>query len=421
MYDVTTYGAIGDGNVANAALNTTAFLKAISQAIQSPEVIHVPMGNFVVNNGQLKLTGQNMVFEGEGGMGSGQGDEYGATTITGVGPGHTIESTNAGNTIRNLAFRANKYGDQVNTDAFINVSGTPSQFTLSKVHMFNANIGFRIDAPVVNEGEYWIEDVLIEGHVKLAGFMLSAGNSAITIRHVVMYAIDPQPSYGIAVTACGELVMSGGCDIICMGSCLALVPGLGGVQNQYVMAVFISDCLFDSGNGLGCVYVCPTTNGFVGMVRFANVWASTANNGKRTWPTNGFTFDGTQTKPPVGVKAIQDVSLTNCVAQYFLGHCGVYAKSVDGLTITNSTFGGGLYQGIQLSGGCAGAILQHNKLGDFRPAPVGGGIAGCERFGIYIEAGCVALEGNNVYRGNLAGALWVEPGARVVIANSLVM
>lgn len=48
--DITTYGAIGDGNAANAAANATALQRAIDRAVATGRAIYIPPGVFVVGS-----------------------------------------------------------------------------------------------------------------------------------------------------------------------------------------------------------------------------------------------------------------------------------------------------------------------------------------------------------------------------------
>jgi hypothetical protein len=258
---------------------------------------------------------------------------------------------------------------------------------------------------VATEGEFWIKDVLIVGSIATAGISADAGNAAISIQHVIMFSKDPQPPYGVVVTSCGELVMSGGCDIISMGTCLALVPGLNAVPGQHTNAVFVSDCLFDSPNGNG-VYVAPRNNGYASLLKFTNCWASTQNNNGGVWPANGFTLDGSQATPPQGVRPITDASFVNCSSRNFVKHCGIYAKNVYGLRVTSSTFTGN-FVGIQTYG-CVG-ILGHNMAGDYNPAPLGFP-AGNQAYGVLLEKSQMVFNpGDHLLGGNGVGPFKIIP------------
>lgn len=362
LYDVVAdFGAVGDGNPANAAINTLAFQKAIAAGNA-----YVPPGKFVVNNGQIKITTPNVVFRGEGSMGS--SSDYNAPTslIMGQGPGHTLSVTGPGCTIKNLVFKSS---GQSGGDACILVTGT--QCTLSDMCFDSPNIGISLQLPADALGEFWIKDVLMGDIIRVAGISANAGCATVHLNHVIMCNFGgPQPPYGVVITSAGEFIMNNGCDIIGMGTCLAIVPGLDGTKNQYVNAVTISDSYFDSGNGLGCVYICPKNAGYVSIVRMSNVWTSTDNNNSGHNPTNGFTFDGTQSIPALGNPAIQDISMVNCTGRSFVGHCGLYAKGVQGLGIFNSTFAGN-FDGIHIAAGCSGVILIGNKCGNYTPSPVG--------------------------------------------------
>ncbi len=239
------------------------------------------------------------------------------------------------------------------------------------------------------------------GVLKVAGIVANCGNAAVKIGHVIMYANDPQPPYGILALSAGELVVNDGCDIDNCGNCLAILPGLNGVKGQYVNAITVSDSFFDNGNGYGCVLLSPKQDAYVSIARFLGVWTSSINNASGSWPTNGFTFDGSQSHPPVGlnVAPIMDVTLEACTGRSFVQHCGVYAKSVQGLTILGGTFSGN-YTGILIDRGCTG-ILDANKCGAYTPPPVGGTSGGNAEYGIKIVGSPgMLIGGNNLLVGN---------------------
>lgn len=368
---VSPYNAVGDG-VTN---NTAAFNSAIA-AIQSsgaPGILYVPpsAGGFLVSNGSLTISSPNIILQGAGGMGS-NGSGAGASTIIGSGSGDTITITGMGCAVRDLAFAQS--GAQ--NGSYLKISqtgsgGSQGQITVSNVHMASPYIGVTLSSPS-GEGEYWIERLLIEGNITGGGISINVGDAAVNLRHVVMYndSATSQPSYGIQVQSAGELIICDGTDIVQMGNCLAIVPG----QNQRVIATFVSDSLFDSGNGQGCVYIGPSGNGYVLTTRFSNVWASTGSN----ISTNGFTFIGSGSTNPY--PSIQDVSLVNCVGQGFSGHDGLYATNVIGLSVTSSTFGGN-YVGINIAAGMSNFVLTGNKCGNYT-APGGNSF-----YGIIINAG----------------------------------
>lgn len=382
MNDVTDFGAIGDGNVANADINTAAFLKAMAGGPTGPKGIFVPAspGGFVVNNGQIVLIADHSMISG---MAS-QGASFNGPTslLIGHGPGHTLTVNGAGCVVEGLAFKPNVKGEQKGTDSYILATNT--QPTLRDLYMYSPNIGITLQLPTLAEGEFWLENILIGGNIGYAGIVANAGDAAIYMRHIIMYGDGTQPQYGILVTSCGELDITGGTDIINMGNCLALRPGMNGVKSQHIIAVLVSESLFDSGNGQGCVYICPETDAFVNVVKFTNVWTSTSGNNNGNNPTNGFTFDGTRAKPALPVPAIQDVTLVNCVGKSFKGHCGVYANNVQGLSIQASTFGDNNV-GIWLKN-CSEAQIIGNKCGAYSGGFFPGTNGGNTVFGIFIEA-----------------------------------
>ncbi len=405
VYNVMDYGAIGDGNIANAAVNTTAFTNAIAAASSAvaPGTVLVPStkGGFVVNDGVITIAGPNVTIRGEASMGSNLSNGP-TSAIIAHGAGHTITVSGQGGSVRGLEFRSMPTQEQNGSDAFLQITNTA--VTISDLHMWSPNTGISLQLPIAAEGEFWVKDVLIEGQVKTSGITANAGNAAVSIQHCIMFSQDPQPPYGVAVTSCGELVMGSGCDIISMGTCLALVPGLGGVKGQHANAAFISDCLFDSPNGNG-VLVKPQADGYASLLKFTNCWASTQNNAGGTWPANGFTLDGTQSVPPVGIKPIMDVTFTNCSSRNFVQHCGWYCKGVYGLTSIGCTASGN-FMGFQTYG-CVGNI-SCGKFGDFTPAPLGFA-AGNAAYGILIEKSQMAVGSDNLLLGNGKGGIIILP------------
>ena len=89
-FDITNYGAKGDGDIANAGVNTAAFL----QAIAAGGAYVPPSAGFVVNNGQIRVGG-NVKIWGEASMGS--NPQWGNTShIIGHGPGDTLAVSGGG-------------------------------------------------------------------------------------------------------------------------------------------------------------------------------------------------------------------------------------------------------------------------------------------------------------------------------------
>ncbi|HVX14821.1 MAG TPA: hypothetical protein VHC22_26765 [Pirellulales bacterium] len=409
VYNVLDYGAIGDGTTDN----TTAFINAIN-AIQSsggPGILYVPSYTpnclgYVVQNGRLTISQPNIVLQGAGSMGS-NGGGVGASTILGNGSGSTFTISAMGCTVRDLAFKPGPTSSQSGSDSYLNISFLTGpgggQITVSNVHMESPFIGITLYQPPTYEGRptggnYWIERVVMEGGFVAGGGGINAnvGGAAINIRHVIMYNTNgpaSQPGYGIQVTNAAELIICDGTDIDMMGSCLNIVPG----TNQAVGAVLVSDSLFDTGNGAGCVTIFPTGNGWVQVVRFSNVWTSTQIGVSPN--TSGFFFDGLNSTPPAGMKAIQDVSLVNCLGQGFNGHAGLFAAGVDALSVTSSTFSGNAF-GIYIYNNMYNFILNGNKCGPFS---YGGANTS---WGILINAGCDHyVISNNLLNGNGAGGL----------------
>lgn len=412
QYNVVDFGAIGDGNPANAAKNTAAFQNAIAIAANSnePAAVFVPMskGGFVVNNGQIKLQTPGMMFKGESGMGTGWKNSP-ASTIIGIGQGPTVDIAGLGCNLQGIVFRQNTPGEMKGESAFILCRDT--QCTIKDCYMRSPNIGILMKLPPNTPAEGWIKDILMEEQFGTAGIVVDFGGGTVHINHVIMSCFDPttsnpkQPPFGIKAVSCGELIINNGCDIINMGNCLGIVPGFDGVKDQFVDSVFVSDSLFDGGNGQGCVWVRPTNRGYCLTHKYTNVWCSTAGNNGGTFPTNGFMFDATQSVPALPtLRAIQDVTLTNCVAKSFRNHCGVYASGVDALNITASTFGD-CFNGIQAKN-CSSLQLIGNKCGNYVPPSQTGAAGGNQAYGILIEPTTLPLTAAmNMCYGNGIGTI----------------
>lgn len=419
VYNVMDFGAVSDGDVTKAKANAAAFNGATVAASNpsSPGVVYVPSTTkgFIISNGTWKVPTNNLVIRGEASMGS--NPIWGATSlIIGTGPGNTLEIGGGGCNIKNLVFKSNASGEQKGSDAFLLITNT--QVSVSDLYMNSPNIGISLQLPSGANGEFWLKDIEMEGGFAYAGIVVNVGNAAVRINHTIMNNwFGPQPSYGILVQSAGEFIMDGGCDIMQMGNCLALVPGLGGVKNQYVSAIKISDCLFDSANGLGCVYIAPQSNGFVITARFTSVWASKNGNAAGI-VTNGFTLDGTQTVGSPQVP-IQDITFVNCEGKSFTNHCGLYAKGVQALTISNCTFGDN-YMGVWLANGCSDVIVTGNKVGNYAPAIQGQVNGGNADHGIFIEPSVTRfIVAENLGYGNGKGNVLslALPGAGVIGIN----
>ena len=339
----------------------------------------------------------------------------GASNIIGCGKGNTFNITGSGCTVENLAFRQDTPSSQIypgSIDCFLNFS-TCTEIRVRNVHMQYPNIGITLTIGNGVPGQFWIEDLLIEGQMSeslptpVGGILATVGNATLYIKHVVMdivqpgpdFAAVPQPQFGIRVQSAGELVICAGTDIIGMGECLSIRPS----TNQYVIATYVSDSFFDSGNINACVLVAPGGTGYVRLMRFANVWTSTGNNGLMGTPVNaanGFRFDGSLSTAEY---PLQDVSLVNCLAQGF-HHAGLYAANMMGLSVTSSTFGGN-YDGILITSTVTDIILNGNKCG-YYVADYGPGVGNAD-YGLLIQPGCVnfIVIGNLCY-GNTVGSYY---------------
>lgn len=407
IYSITEFGAVGDGTLASAAANTTAINAAWAAAANSatPGLVEVPPSakGYVVNNGQINVTASNVSIRGDANMGSNLSNGP-TSTIIGHGVGDTLTISGAGGSLKGIEFRPFAAGEQKGADSFLKITG--NAVSVSDLHIWSPNTGISLQLPTAAEGEFWLKDILVEGQIGISGITANCGNAAVSIQHVIMFSQDPQPPYGVVVTSCGELVMNSGCDIISCGTCLALVPGLGGVKGQHVNAVFVSDCLFDSPNGTGGVYICPFADANVSLVKFVNCWASTANNNQGKWNTNGFTLDGSQANPAPPLKAIMDVTFTGCNSRSFVNHCGWFAKAVYGVTWNGCTASGN-FVGIQTAN-CVG-IVSLNKLGDYSPGPVGYP-AGNAAYGAQFDKSQMVFNpGDNLLGGNGVAPFKINP------------
>ena len=132
--------------------------------------------------------------------------------------------------------------------------------------------------------------------------------------------------------------------------------------------------------------------------------------------TNGITLDGTQTSgsplPP-----IQNVTINASESKGFTGRQGVYAANVQGLTVSNSTFGGN-YNGLWMAG-CNNFLLIGNRCGAYVP-PVAPYPSGNTNFGIFIDQACSAfiVQGNLGFgngQGNVVST--AAPTAGIILGN----
>ncbi len=424
VYNIVDYGARGDNNPINAAVNTAAMKAAIAAAANfgSPAIVYIPpSAGFVVNNGQIMITTPNTVIKGDCTMGA-NSDKGPVSMLVGKGRGHTIAiSPNAtGCHVQGINFGAVSAFEQTNPDAYLMVSA--SNATLRDLYFYEPSIGISIQLPTNLDGEFWIEHVLIQGEIETAGILANAGNAAVNFFNIIMYGDDPQPPYGIVVTSCGKLILDHS-DLINCGNCLAIVPGLGGVQGQHANALFLSNTCFDGGNGQGACYICPTNGAYVLTGMINNCWASTARNGLTAdgqYPTNGFTLDGSQSKPLLAtLKSIQGINFTNCTSKGFINHCGWYVKGVNSFSMVNCT-AGACFNGIQIAPGCVDYVLNGNKCGDYVPPAGNLPSGGNQAFGILIEPNDYGICTNNMLRGNRLGGLLNQfPNPHQVVGSNV--
>ncbi len=416
VYNIVDYSGVNDGLAASAPANTVALQKAITAAVTSPQpgTVYIPPGKgFVITNGAVKISSSNVKLWGDASMGS--SDPVPTSTLIGTGPGSTITVTGNGCSVSGLVFRGS---GQSGSDASVLVTG--QQVTVDSCYIDSPNIGISFQLPPNAAGQFWARNILVGGAIKTAAVTCSAGNGAVKLDHVRAFNNSPvQPPYGICITSCGEAVICGGCDIDNCGTNLAIVPGLNNTKGQYCAAIYISDSLFDNGNGPGQVLVQPTTDSYVNIVRFSNVWTSSINNSSGVWNTNGFTFIGDQTHPPAGTLPIQDINLVNCTGRNMVRHCGIYARGIQGLSVQNSTFSSN-FTGIQIGPGCPDYSLIGNKCGSYAPGAVGFPAQGNSSFGILVEPNAGGIVMGNLLRGNGAGTILNQhpvPG-QVIFGNT---
>ena len=239
--------------------------------------------------------------------------------------------------------------------------------------------------------------------------------------HIVMFTlpndVGPQPSYGIRLVCSGEVVIGNGTDLVNMGNCLDVVPGIfngSGTYPDKIVGLIVSDSLFDSGTAQGCVNIHPTGNSYVSTARFSNVWASTHLNPNPNH-TNGFTFvgsGGVQQAP----RAVQDVSLVNCQSKGFAGGQGLYASGVNALSVVGSTFSGN-QNGIFIDANMNNFVLSANKCGNYTVSGPNTGV------GIFINSSCTGyISTGNICYGNTGGAYIPGPTSvpgSIFIGNNL--
>lgn len=405
VYDVTTFGAINDGDPAHCAVNTAAIQQAFNAAAASPAPVYFPLGRgFAVNNGMLKLTAPNMVIFGCGSMGT-VPDWAQTSFLAGYGPGSTITVAQGGSTIKGLAFRSD---GQSGADASILI--TQTQVTVDDVFMDGPNRGIRVQFQDFVGGQVWLKNILIGGKIKSAGLDISAGGGAVLLDHIRTFNGDmeagtPQPKYGVLVRSAGELIMTKS-DICNCGTNLAIMPGIDGVANTYVQAVSISDCLFDNGNQ-DQICIRPMGSSFVLNANLVNVWCSSVNNGNGTWPGNGITVDGAQSHTAVGFPAICNVTVSNSLFQNSEGHCGGYFDTVTGLSVVNCGAWNN-FVGFQTRR-CTG-VMALNKAGSYMPSALGFPQAGNKAYGILLEKSPMVFNpSDNALAGNGVGPYRIIP------------
>ncbi len=405
-YDLQALGCVLDGNPANAAKNTTIFRQAIQSAKSNPGPIYLGMGNgLAVTNGQLNLDAPNMVLRGEAGMGT--VSDWGPTSlIRGFGPGDTLKVTQGGCRISGLCWQGDSQGP---ADSFIKI--TQTQVEVFDCNMDSPNIGIKVLFPFMQAGQFWARNILMGGMIKVCGMDIGAGQAAVKLDHVRMFngSMDPgspQPPYGVLVKSAGEFMMLGSCDIDNCGINLAIVPGLTGVANEYVGNIVISDTDLDNGNS-DQLLIRPLGSSFIGDVALSNVRSCSINNNAGAWPGNAFTLDGSMSRPNLNVSPIMNVSMVNCFGLNALRHCGLYAKSVVGLSVVGSTFGGN-FNGIQTYG-CTGTI-SGNKCGAYVFPPLGTVTSGNTAYGVLVEKSNMVFNPND----NSLSGNGVPPGWKVI-------
>lgn len=409
IYDLQALGCILDGNPVNAAKNTAIFQQAIQAAKGTPGPIYLGMGNgLAVLNGKLELSGANMVLRGEAGMGT--VPSWGQTsTILGVGPGDTLKVSQGGCRVSGLAWKND--GQQSGTDASLKI--TETQVDVWDHYFDSPNIGISVQRKSNDTfiGQSWLRNILMGGYIKQAGCDINTGWGAVRLDHVIMFngvmdPNDPQPPYGILVKSAGELMLDR-CDIDNCGANLAIVPGIDNVPNTFVQNLDINNCDFDNGNGDGQILIRPYGSSFILNTQITNAWCSTAQTASSTWPGNGLTIDGSRAHAITGARPIMNVSVSTSVFQYSIRHCGIYAHSVQGLSITNSTAAGN-YVGFQTNN-CVG-LISNVKAGAYEAPYLGASVPGNTTYGVLLEKSNMKFNpAENALDGNGVGPYWIIP------------
>jgi len=383
------FSAVPD-NKSAATFNTAAIKQAIAISATSakpgPVVIPMTQDGIYVNPGQLQLNTPGAAMYGHSGMGASVRGAM-ASKLIGVGPGSLLTLTSIGQNVENLSLYQDEFGVMNGDDALIALTGDRvTQTTLQNLFLGTPHIGISIKIPANYLGEFWLRNIQIQGQIGYAASVISAGNATVDLSHVISSADisngKPQPQFGHKVLSCGEFAMGDRCDTICCGNCLALVPGHDGESGQYVNCVMVTDSLLDSGNGQGCLLIWPQNKGFLSTLRFTKLWCSSPGNFGGTVLTNGIFMDGSNSTPDY-FPAIGDVKFIGGESKSFCGNMGLYARSVDGLSIQSCTFGDNL-DGIHIAPGCRDVLISGCHSGAYVPATHAPN-ANNTNCGIYIE------------------------------------
>jgi hypothetical protein len=268
--------------------------------------------------------------------------------------------------------------------------------------MDSPQTGILLDWPFNMGGQAWFHDILVVGVIKQQALDINGGGGAVLLDHIrvfngTMKPDDPQPPYGIKVRSAGECMLEK-CDIDNCAVNLGVVPGIDGVGDTYVQNLDIVNSDFDNGNGGGNIVIQPWGTSFVLNSQIVNGWSSSVNNGNGTWPANGLTIDGSKSRPRAGFPAICNVSVSNSLFQNSVGHCGIYANTVTGLSIVgcsawNNAVGFQTYA-------CSGLITAV-KAGNYMPAALGQRFVGNLHYGVLLEKSIMAFNPlDNALAGN---------------------
>jgi hypothetical protein len=224
------------------------------------------------------------------------------------------------------------------------------------------------------------------GHYQLLADGVQSG--PIHISHCKFGGDSPQPSNGIQLKSASGIYMDD-TDLYQCGNALALVPGNG----QHVGDVFIANCSFDSGSGVGVLIQPSHATGYVTRLKFANCWSATNRSGVFADLTLG-TLRGFSW---VGGQCINNkqggFSFSGDVAELRITSADIGYNSAD----TEAT-----YDGITIGANVGDVQILGNRIGQPMDWWNGAAFTNVQACGIQIYAGAgdYIIVQNNIIRGN---------------------